>query len=179
MESGSTLVHSATSHSPKIVIWTRVKYLTGAQQAAFPSLDTLIWNDTCWRIIQEKNLTSATSAIMLAPLQLTCRGTWESKIYWDLSSATSQCNASCTCNNSLKRHAQTHIVTNDDKEEKPHKCTQCNYSANQANSPNKHILRHTGEKPHHCSHSGEKPHRCTTCEYFSIRYADLKRHKLK
>ena len=78
-----------------LVIWTwtkeptRVKYLTGAQQAAFPSLDTLIWNDTCWGIIPEKNLTSATSAIMLAPLQLTCRGTWESKIYWDLSSATS------------------------------------------------------------------------------------------
>ena len=78
-----------------LVIWTctkeptRVKYLTGAQQAAFPSLDTLIWNDTCWGIIPEKNLTSATSAIMLAPLQLTCRGTWESTIYWDLSSAPS------------------------------------------------------------------------------------------
>ena len=96
-----------------LVIWmctkepTRVKNLKGAQHATFPALDTLIWNDTCWGIIQEKNLTSATSAIMLAPLQLTCRGTWESKIYWDLSSATSQCNASCTCNNSLKRHAQT------------------------------------------------------------------------
>ena len=90
-----------------------------------------------------------------------------------------QCNASFTCNNSLKRHAQTRIVTNDDKEEKPHKCTQCNNSANQANSLSKHILRHTGEKPHHCNHSGEKPHRCTTCEYFSIRYAHLKRHLLK
>ena len=47
--------------------------------------------------------------------------------------------------------AQTRIVTNDDKEEKPHMCTQCNYSANQANFLNKHFLRHTGEKPYHCN----------------------------
>ena len=167
-----------------LAIWTctteptQVKNLAGAQHAIFPALDTLIWkrhmlrNHTGEKPHKRDQCDYAcTSSI---DLQRHMR-----KYNLLRPFKCNQCNASFTCNNSLKRHAQTHIVTNDDKEEKPHKCTQCNYSANQANSPNKHILRHTGEKPHHCSHSGEKPHRCTTCEYFSIRYADLKRHKAK
>ena len=78
--------------------------------------------------------------------------------------------------------------------QKQHKCTRCNFSANQADNLRKHITTHTGEKQYSCTqcnksfsqarsmkrhqlaHTGEKKHWCTQCIYSTNRADSLRGH---
>ena len=78
----------------------------------------------------------------------------------------------------------THSISH--SEEKPLKCTQCNFSCNDPSYLKRHIEEHTGQELHHCNQCEfeathfsslnrhkktrleERKHRCTVCEYSSI-----------
>ena len=96
-------------------------------------------------------------------------------------------------NHVLKKHMRK--VHGKKTEEKPG-CTLCNKQFRKSRNLEKHMLLHTGEKPHGCtkckkafaaveslkrhnmSHTGEKPFPCTTCEKAFSELSKLKRHKL-
>ncbi|KAH7935843.1 hypothetical protein HPB52_014276 [Rhipicephalus sanguineus] len=62
----------------------------------------------------------------------------------------------CACRQYLPRHARMQ------KGEKPYKCSECLASFNEKNSLTRHILTHTGERPHHqrvtCAQCFRTPH---------------------
>ena len=74
-----------------------------------------------------------------------------------------QCDYSCACSNTLKRHMRVHTG------EKQYSCTQCDYSCAQSNDLKKHMRIHTRKRPFSC----------TQCDYTCSHSTDLKRHLMR
>ena len=81
-------------------------------------------------------------------------------------------------------------------EDKPYKCSLCDYGARLLTNLKEHMLIHTGAKPFKCElceyscrrqrelklhmmkHAGEKPYKCDSCEFRTTRAQYLKQHQV-
>ena len=62
------------------------------------------------------------------------------------------------CKSSLKSHMAVHA------EEKPYKCTLCDYSCVQSSDLKRHMYKH----------GGERPYKCDVCDYSCVHSGQLK-----
>ncbi|XP_066275170.1 histone-lysine N-methyltransferase PRDM9-like [Branchiostoma lanceolatum] len=105
----------------------------------------------------------------------------------------SRCEKLFSTQDYLDRHVKTH---GDRSWVKQFKCPHCSYSTDMSTDLKRHLLTHTGEKPHKCptcgkgftlkahlqrhqrAHTGEKPYRCEECGRSFNRQSNLTRHML-
>ena len=90
------------------------------------------------------------------------------------------------CNHSAGQslvHLTTHKRTHNREKTYRYPCSLCDFKSNRSNNLKRHMLTHTGEKPHKCdicnysarsksslmthkrTHTGEKPYQCSICDY--------------
>ena len=101
------------------------------------------------------------------------------------------------CNHSTGEsvHLTTHKRTHNREKTYRYPCSLCDFKSNRSDDLKRHMLTHTGEKPHKCdicnysakwksslvthrqTHTGEKPHKCDICSYSARSKSSLMTHK--